>query len=58
VPQDRLKAWEFVRYGNAPSPVAFSQSVMVFRRKRPTDRPVAQPTDSAPLAASRPVDRR
>jgi hypothetical protein len=52
VPQGQLKNWELVRYGNAPSLLTFSESVMVFRWKRPAD---LRPT---PLAAARSVDRR
>jgi hypothetical protein len=52
VPREKLKDWELVRYGNSPSPVTFSESVVVFRWKRPADlRP-------SPLAAARSVERR
>jgi 4-amino-4-deoxy-L-arabinose transferase-like glycosyltransferase len=58
VPQGKLKDWELVRYGNAPSPITFSQSVLVFRWRRPGDHPVAIPLGPAPVTAARPVERR
>ncbi|MEA2629837.1 MAG: hypothetical protein QOE66_56, partial [Chloroflexota bacterium] len=58
VPPDKLRRWEIVRYGNAPAAVAFADSVVVYRRKRPADEPAARPLEPAPLAAAKGVERR